>query len=92
MNYYCFSKIKYRSRTFFLKQQDLKILNFIYHCSHFIFAMRVVLLMDRVSLSVRMSKYKQYHVTDIYISYSQTLSRPVNDEILTDLLENSIFA
>lgn len=54
--------------------------------------MRVILLMDRVSLSVRMSKYKQYHVMDIYISYSQTLSRPVNDEILTDLLENSIFA
>ena len=54
--------------------------------------MCVILLMDRVSLSVRMSKYKQYHVTDIYISYSQTLSRPVNDEILTDLLENSIFA
>lgn len=54
--------------------------------------MRVVLLMDRVSLSVRMSKYNQYQVTDIYISYSQTLSRPVNDEILTDLLENSIFA
>ena len=65
MNYKYFSKIKYRSR----KQQDLKILNFIYHCSHLIFAMRVILLMDRVSLiSVRMSKYKQYHVTDIYIS------------------------
>lgn len=54
--------------------------------------MRVVLLMVRVSLSACMSKYKQYQVTDIYISYSQTLSRPVNDEILTDLLENSIFA